>query len=234
MSFEDQIILDSKDRQAISTSSTDFIIDVPYASKPVNSYQLVKAEIPLVYDNVTSSNNTITTPSATIPTGHYNISNLITQLNNQTLGTYTWSWEINERIKVSKDDLTTFTFDGGTANNLLGVDTGVSHTGANNYTFEFYPNLAEGYDYLTLHSSQLKKRSIKPVFTSGRNDDILTIIPLKRYEHGQILTWEPQEPKIFGVKRQHLSELDFKLKNKDGNVLNIFNRSITLVFDRRD
>lgn len=232
MPFEDQLIIDSRDRNVNSNSPTDFTINIPYASGTANTWELVNIIIPLVYDNVGSINNTITTPAVTIPIGHYNINDLLIELNVQTSGTYTWSWENNERITLTRDDLAIFTFDGGTCNNLLGVDTTVNHTGANTYTFEYFPNLAEGFEYFTLHSDILSRRSVKEIYLSNKKASAISLIPLQRFEHGQVFSWEPENKVKFDIKNQHLSLLDFQLRNKIGDIVDLNNRTITLVFDR--
>jgi len=229
----DNYTLDSKDRKDISLNSTNFTIDIQHPSETIKGIQLKKVFIPLVYDTVNSSNNTITTPSVTMPIGHYDIFSFISELNDQTSGSYTWSFTNNSRIKIVEDSATPFTFDGGTATALLGVDTSSTHTGSASYTFEFFPDLSQNFDYLTLHSRELSKRLVHAVSHSDGRLNMLTTVPLKRYGHSSVLSWEPKSEKEGKfTHNQQIKNIDFYVRNKNNNPVIINNQSVAIVFDR--
>lgn len=227
----DQLIIDSKDRDATSTSSTDFTVNVQYTSGGIVRIALIKAVIPLVYDNVTSDNNTFTLGGVgkTLDIGFYSITQLIQELNDVSSG-YTWSWENQSRIKVLKDDLAVFAFVPGNAATLLGF-TAASYGGVNNYVAELFPDLAENLNYLTLHSTELSKRSEGSGMHSDHRSNIVSIIPIVD-SHGNIATWEPQFYKFFDVKDHHLSTIDIQLKKSDNTVVDLNEQNIVLVFNR--
>lgn len=228
----DQIIIDSKDKDSTSVSTTNFTIQIPQASTPIKHYQLLKVIIPLTYDTVTSSNNTfdIDSTSYSLDTGHYDIDALISALNDKAPAGFTFSWLDNSRVKVAKDDLTNFTWEPNETGTLLGYESS-SYTAANNYTAEVFPNLNENLDYLTLHSDTLSRRSRDHTYHTDRRTNMLSIIPINS-SHGSVQVWEPIFEKYFEIKDQHLNIIDFKILNKNKEEIDINNDTVVIIFNR--
>lgn len=232
LNIVDQVILDSKDRESTSTNSCNFTIKFPRVSGPVKWLQLVKIIIPVTYDTVNSTNNTFTIGGVlkTIPTGHYSYSALVSELNALCSG-YTWSWENESRYKVVEDLSANFTLIPGLATELLGFTSGSTYTGASSYQSENFPDFTQGFDYLTLHSSELSRRSIDHVYHSDLRSNLLAIIP-SNVAHSEVISWEPHFNKYYKMTDSHLNFVDFQLRNKAGNSVTLGNQSICLVFNR--
>jgi len=228
----DDITIDSKDRETNSTSTTNFRITVEQPSMPAKWLQLVKIVLPMTFDTIDSNNNTFdigALGTITIPTGHYELGSLILELNSLTTG-YTWTWENNSRIKVVKDDLATFTLDPGNATILLGFDPSSTYTGANNYTADFFPDMGENKDYLTLHSSVLRRHMEVSVKHTDDRTNMITFIK-NDVPHGSVMTWEPEKKIFFNLNSSHINLMDFYILDKAGNYIDIGNQTVAIVFN---
>lgn len=232
-SLIDQQVIDSKDRITNSNSTTDFSINIDRSSKDVKYIQIVKVIIPLSQDNITQYNDTFTCNATpyTLTHGGVDIDGLINMLNTLTTGVYTWIFTDYGRIKISADDTNPFTFLPGIADKLLGFDSSLTYTGVNNYVGDYFPDLGEAYDYLTLHSRELHKRMGDSIFHTDYRSDVIMVIPINK-TRGEIMTYEPHYHRFHATTEQQFHTLDFQLRDKNNRILDIGTQTLTIIINR--
>ncbi len=225
----DTITLDSKDRESYSTSTTDFDIKLPFSTRQTNFIHIRKILIPLVMDNITSSNNSfeIDDVAGTIDPGQYTIGGLVDWMTTDITG-YTISWEDNSRIKITNDSSTVFTWEPGTAGELLGF-TQTTYTGVANYTAENFPNLLPT-NYITLHSSFISSRQNHNHYHSDNRSDMITFIEMGNL--GEVLVWEPEEPLLKNVISTNNDIIDFDFRDDSNNTIDIQTQTVVIEMDR--
>jgi hypothetical protein len=230
----DQIVIDSKDRDTSQSNSTaDFVVRMESSNGDIDILQLTQVNIPLTYDTVSAANGnndfTIAGGPITIPEGYYTISDLINELNSLTAG-YTWTFENNHRVKVTAAGA--FAFVPGNASILLGFDPSGTYTGATSYEADWPPDLIENFDYLTLHSDVLTRRTVDHFYHSDNRGALMAKIPLVKTSYGEILSWEPESELYYQFEHSRPRYADFYLKNKNGDKVDLNNHTFSLVFDR--
>lgn len=227
----DTVIIDSKDRiTSISNSSTDFYINIPDTSVGANTLHLRQFGIPLVMDNVKTSNNSyeIDDVAGTINVGSYSISTLCTWLTNN-IANYTFSYENNGRVKITNDLAAIFKWEPLTCNTLLGF-TNILYNGASSYTAEILPNLLPT-KYVTIHSKFLTRNSSnRTIHTDGRSK-ILASIPIVA-ELGSYMLYFPDEPLLIYLKDTNMNQVDFQFRDDSGDILDIDNKNIYIMMER--
>jgi signal peptidase I len=227
----DELIIDSKDKESTSTSDTDFTVKITTPPKKVTHFQLKKVIIPNNWDNVTTKNQDFTLEGVgkTIPAGYYDIDGLINELDTQTTGVATWSFDNEHRITITSAG-PNITFIPGDAYKLLGFDD-VTYSGATSYTAPNYPDLIQDRKYFTLHSDTLSKRALNHSHHTDHRSNVLTIIPITE-EHGRLQVWEPQDEKIYKIVNDHINLLDFKLNDSANTVVDLHGNHIILIIAR--
>lgn len=230
MDTVDTIILDSKDRETSSTSTTDFEIKLPFANKQVRLFKIRKISFPLVQDNVTDSNNTfeIDDAATSIATGQYDINGLITWLTANVAG-YTFTFESNRRVKVTNDLAATFKWEPLEASTILGF-ANATFTGATSYTGTVLPNLLPS-KYYTLHSRFITKRQRHHTHHSDNRSDLVMLID-KEQDMGSLLVFRPDDPVIKVVNNTNNDIIDFQVRDDSKNVIDIDNGTVVILFDR--
>jgi hypothetical protein len=232
MDLVDSIIIDGKDKRTSSNSTTDFTIDIQRPGRNVSIVEIRKIEIPLSYDNVNSSNNVITiggTPY-TIPAGLYDITGLIQELGAQVSGSYNVTYENNNRITIDNGGGANFIILPGISAELFGFDSSATYSGSNTYTTPFFPNLIQDHEYFTLHSKVLSNKG-DTVHHTDKRSDIIAFIPIKE-DLGTSFSWEPKRRKLIKTRDMHISLVDFTLRNRAGNVVDLDNKTFQLVLNR--
>lgn len=227
----DTIILDSKDRLAISVSSTQYSVRIDNPGVLVNYWKLRKVMFPLVYDNiVTGLNDTCTIDGTllTIPAGHYDVDSLLTQLNALSVAGTTWTFDDNYRFTITR--VGAFVFLEGTLARTLGFDD-AAYAGAVTYTADWYPNLALFKDYFTIHSRILSRIRTHSYLHSDYRGDLLGLIP-HTGTHGDMLMWEPEKTFIIKVKDHSMTTVDIIIRDSANTVLDLDGRSVTMVWER--
>jgi hypothetical protein len=167
----------------------------------------------------------------TIRTGHYDKDELLTELNTNAPANYTWTYEDNNRFKITNDLAANFTFLPGELTDVLGYDSSSTYTGASSYEADYFPNLALNKDYFTLHSNILTRKRIHSYHITDGRSDIVLKIPNER-QMGQTLTYEPEAPVLINVRNTSVSTLDFDLRDSSNSTLDIGPRSVIIEIER--
>lgn len=180
------LLINSKERESSSTSSSDFHIEL---KKPIQGcyVYLISAHIPNTFYNITSSNNKIrwsygatpTSTSATIPDGAYAADDLASQL--QTLmdadvgdtNTYSVSYDSTtfkftfSRASGSNDFRLDFS-NSDTPYYILGFANSNTALDANDKTSSSVANL-HPYQHIFIHIDEFKDDLIIPINTTSGN-----------------------------------------------------------------
>ncbi len=229
----DTLIVDSKDRTTGSVGSTDFKVIIQPSVKETNTLNLKSLSIPTDWDNIVTGYNTfmIQAVTYTVPIGLYTEATLISTLNTQTAGVATWALANNTRLVfTSLIGNVLFTL------NNMGTTLGyvnATYNGAATYTAENPMNLIYG-RYFTLHSDTLARfTKWKTKHTDNRGNIIMTIPILSNVAPQTLLHYEPYDPiYLFNDESFTYDNIDFQLKDEYGDVLDIHNNPISIVFDR--
>jgi hypothetical protein len=227
----DTIILDSKDRESQSTSSSDFLIRLPQAGKKVRYFRFRKVIFPLNMDNVTSSTNTIELDDVASNTtvGLYNITSLMDTMT-AAIANYTFELLDNNRVKVTNTLAAAFKFEPLEMAGILGF-TQASYTLATSYTAENAPDLLID-EYYTLHSNFIAERQHHTSSHSDRRSGTVLIIP-NYHNVGDNLVWGLHEnPVDKWVNDTNSNIIDFQIKNQAGTVIDIQSKSVSIIIDR--
>lgn len=224
--YFDNIILDSKDREQFSKSSTNFTIKLPTSGSKIVAFEIISIIFPYVFNTVDATNNTfkIASTTYTLPIGHYSISTLVTKLNSLTSGVATWTFEPNYRLSVTFVDL--YTFEPLLAGVMFGF-TQTSYTAAMSRTAENIANISEDGDYLTLHSKVLSKCIREGKTHSDNRKDIVCMIPIT-VPYGNLEVYQPTRPLISNVLNMGINEIDFYILDKGGNEIDLSSSSIII------
>lgn len=234
MSIIDTVILDSKDRESNSVSSTDFKIRLPFSGEQGNSLRFKRITIPLVMDNITSSTNTIDDfdgGAFSIRTGQYNIGALIDELNATVTGS-TWTFEDNSRIKVIKTAGGAFDFSVATEMaDILGF-TSSPYTLGTSYTAERLANLLPT-EYFTLHSDYLQRKQKHNTVHSDNRGGTIMMIPASE-NLGSIINYEPSNEQAIVKQTQTYNHdiIDIKIKDENNVVIDLQGKPVIIVMDR--
>ena len=230
----DSFIIDSKDKDATSSSTTDFRIKVPFSSIPIKTVELVKVAIPLDYNNITSVNQSVTVGGTgyTVPVGFYSINGLISALDTLTTGAgYNWTLTDGNRVNVNNGGGANFVLIPGVLSDSIGFVSTGTYTGTNTYTGTLLPDLTF-IKYFTLHSSTIASKRKDHIYHSDSRSNTLAYIPLTEI-HGSYQTWEPRRPIHIDVINQTLTSCDFQLKDQlnrstdiSGSIVLFFRRSV--------
>jgi len=227
----DTVFLDTKDKESLSTSTTDFEIKFPYAKKDVKRIQFVKFIIPLNQNNITSSNNAFTLDSIayTASAGWYTITDLCDHLQTDILSGYTVYLNYNSRVVVKNNSSTNFTFVPNTMKVPLGF-TQTSYTGASIYYAENLPYLFPS-QYFTLHSTFLGARRKNHTQHSDNRSNFICSIPITD-DYLDVLSYIPEQPLYIDVDSTNNDIIDFKIKDQSNTVIDCQSKNIQITVDR--
>jgi len=230
--LHETFIIDSKDRESNSTSSTDFIIKVPKPSQEVREYHIRKVIIPLVMDNITASNNTyeIDGTPASIDVGHYNITTLMALMTANHFGVYTFTFGANGRVTISSDAPANFQWEPLECMKLLGFTQAV-YTLADSYTAENFPHLFPT-KYFTLHSEAIMRMSHKHFSHSDNRPNMISFIPMVT-DISELLVFVPSDPLVIYVDGVNSDEFDIQLRDDSNVIVDIQGHSMVLMIERR-
>ena len=230
----DTILIDSNDRLATSTSTTDFIVKFPSPRSNIHQIEINSIAIPLIYDNIVTGVNdviTLATVTNTLDSGYYNVNTLINALNVLTLGNYTWKLEYNTRITISEDAAANFVFVPGTMSDILGFVSTDTYSGASEYTGTLYPNLIKN-QYLTLHSKTLCKRTKDHIYTTGNDSNVIAVIPISA-DQTKLHTYIPPIRLVYTMNDSSIiNYCDFTLIGDDDLTVDIDNKPIQILITR--
>jgi hypothetical protein len=230
ISIIDTIVLDSKDRESSSSSTTNFEIKLPFSNSEVTFFKIKEVSFPLSQDNVLSSNNTfeIDGVPSSIDVGQYNITSLINWLSDNITG-YTFTYEPNGRVKISSDALVNFSWEPLESSVLLGF-TNSTFAGATSYTGTLMPDLLPS-NYYTLHSNFISKRQRHYTYHSDSRSNLIMTIA-KKQDLGSLLVYRPNPPVLKYVTNTNSDLVDFQIRDSDKNIIDIGTNTVLIIIER--
>jgi hypothetical protein len=230
----DHIFIYSGDRDTTnSTSTTNLLIEVDHPTDRIDVYQILKINIPLVYDNITSATNSITIGGtlSTIRSGSYDSGSLLTELNDNVPANFVWTFENNRRYRITSTLAAIFTLLPGELTQVLGFDPTATYTGSTFYEAPFYPNLQYQKDFFTVRSKALAGRVSHGFNLTSRQSNILTVIP-NITNYGSMLVWEPEYPLFLETFPHKKNKIDIQIYDSANNILDIDQRDFSLLLGR--
>lgn len=226
----DTLLISSDDRKSSSTSTTSFVVDLPTTNLPIKKMVIKKVIIPLVYDNITASNKTITIAGSDydITEGQYNIDTLITELNTLDSGTTTFTYTDQKRITISRS--TTFSWSCTTSlAKLLGF-ANITYSGAAVYTGSQIPSL-QPHQYMTLHSNFIASRGNNYYWHSDLRNNTIMFIPVNQ-DLTTNLVYIPESLIVHNMNITQCAYMDFEIRDSKNVVLDIGTYTIQIVIER--
>jgi len=228
----DTLIIDSKDRESYSTSTTDFEIKIPNPGRRVRFFRFRKIIIPLVMDNITSSNNTVefADVASNVDVGLYNITGLMDWMTTN-IATYTFTLLDNNRVKIDNGGGAAFKFEPLEMATVLGF-TSTTYTGANTYTAEESPNLLID-QYYTLHSTYIAKRAHHDTTHTDRRSDIVVTVVNNAHVGDPLIFANFNDYHIDKyIGETNVDIMDFQLKDSSSTVIDIGEATMQIIVDR--
>lgn len=215
------LIIDSKDRDSQSNSTSDFFISsINYQN--INKFTIKEIQIPISWYNIrpTQQNIYINNTLITIPSQSYTATSLLTQLqtllsgytityNSSTLK-FTFSLGTNFIMNCSQWDVGML--------KILGFNNS-DLSGSNTYTSQNMINMNPD-TKITLHSSLCQKIDNTIVYSDYRSKLLLDIPIFSNLNTYQL--FQPINPITFNFKSElDINKIDFNLRDKQNNIIDL-------------
>lgn len=237
------IHIDSGDRDLIvNTESETFKVKIIPSITNVRFLQLINAELPFTFYPIrTGSNDLIyfkdtgdVARTATIGPGAWSIKDYLvevkTQMESVGAGTYTVTRNKQTRkITIDADG----TFELTTTNtiqanwDIMGFTTTADRTGAATYTGDNAYNMS-GDQFIYLQSSMAENLKDSVIVSTGLKN-VIAKIPIN-VAFGSTIFFQPSVAVIFEFKSLIFSDIDFNMRDKNFNILELNNSNWSLTF----
>ena len=242
--FKTILHVDSSDRDEGSIS--DFQVRIELPRTEVKFIELIRVELPNIIplirtginDTLTFEDTSQTTRVIVIPQGTYTITQLLDKIkslmNAFNSGVFDLTYDVNSyKINISGTSNFKIFLNNSTVLPLLGFTTTADLTGDDSYYADIVFDLS-GLKYVYLKTNLIHGLQNDKVLTSNKlvhNSYLSCIckIPLTT-SYGEIEYYEPPSKILFSTSHQQISNLTFRIVDKDGVNINLErDYSITLI-----